>query len=147
MPKPTKIRKTEFDLVKNGRSVGFQDRENLSVTVLVFPLVSFKFLTFQSCANHVFAIMFSRAQRDCKTEIKTVIEVFINPESRPKFGLICFWDPDCCLGWTFLFNLAPTFFCSPKAPNILFYNDFTNCYVPLTSSSWQNDSLCSPSHI
>jgi hypothetical protein len=51
--------------------------------------------------------MCGRALRDPETET----EVFINPESRPRFGPGFFLDrdPDCCSGWTFLFNLELIF--------------------------------------
>jgi hypothetical protein len=57
-----------------------------------------------------------RTLRDPKTET----EVFINLKSRPNFGLNFFRDrdPDCCSGWTFLFNLAAIFFIAPKTPEI-----------------------------
>jgi hypothetical protein len=56
--------------------------------------------------------MKTKALRDPETET----EVFINCESRPKFGLNFFrdWDPDCPSRWTFLFNLAPKNVCCSK---------------------------------
>jgi hypothetical protein len=133
--------KTKFDLVKNGWLVGFQERDNRSVSGFFSRWVLLRVLL----PSHVQTMYLP----SCLVEPNGIPKQKIKPKPRFLSIPILILILISVLGgrsssiWHHLFSVGPK---APKKMNFFFY-DFIHFYVPHTFCSWQNDSLRCPCHI